>query len=72
MEYLYMDEKGTQETIKALGNSKMPYTDEQKIELCTDNMKDFIATVVKISDIYLENVESKIYKWGWRIKRIKR
>ncbi len=57
MEYLYMDEKGTQETIKALGNSKMPYTDEQKIELGTDNMKDFIATVVKISDIYLENVE---------------
>ncbi|WP_146550777.1 hypothetical protein [Rummeliibacillus suwonensis] len=57
MEYLYIDEKGTQETIKALGNNKTPYTDEQKIELGTDNMKDFIATVVKISDVHLENVE---------------
>jgi len=57
MEYLYIDEKGTQETIKALGSNKTPYTDEQKIELGTDNMKDFIATVVKISDVHLENVE---------------
>ncbi|RAZ73461.1 hypothetical protein [Planococcus halotolerans] len=61
MDYIYIDEKGTQETIKALGNSKTPYNDQQKIELGTDMMKDFIATAVRVPENYLAHLDTSYF-----------
>lgn len=59
---IYIDEKGTQETIQALGNLKTPYDDRQKIELGTDKMKDFVAAAVLYEQVHAENIEQAYLK----------
>lgn len=58
MDYLFLDEKGTQNTIKALDDKEL-YSDSQKIQLGTDNMKTFVSSVVKISGENIEGLEKE-------------
>ncbi|WP_434122270.1 hypothetical protein [Salinicoccus roseus] len=53
MDYLYIDEKGPQETIRMTE----PYEDEKKIKLGNDNMFVYVADVVKISEENLPIIE---------------
>lgn len=58
MDYLFLDEKGTQNTIKALDDKDM-YSDSQKIQLGSDNMKTFVSSVVKISSGNIGGLEQE-------------
>ncbi|MDJ0333015.1 hypothetical protein [Planococcus sp. S3-L1] len=53
MSYLYIDEKGPQETIRASN----PYNEEQKIKLGNDNMHVYVADVIKINKDSLSIIE---------------
>ncbi|MDE4086879.1 hypothetical protein PO902_17670 (plasmid) [Planococcus maritimus] len=53
MTYLYIDEKGPQETIRASN----PYNEEKKIRLGNDNMYVYVADVIKISKDSLSIIE---------------
>lgn len=53
MTYLYIDEKGPQETIRASN----PYNEEKKIRLGNDNMYVYVADVIKISKDNLSIIE---------------
>lgn len=58
MDYLFLDEKGTQNTIKALEDKEL-YNDSQKIQLGTDKMKTFVSSVIKISGENIEKLEKE-------------
>ncbi len=53
MDYLYIDEKGPQETIRASN----PYNEEKKIKLGNDNMYVYVADVIKINKDSLAIIE---------------
>ncbi|PKH11719.1 hypothetical protein [Planomicrobium sp. MB-3u-38] len=53
MDYLYIDEKGPQETIRASN----PYNEERKIKLGNDNMHVYVADVIKINKDNLSIIE---------------
>ena len=53
MSYLYIDEKGPQETIRASN----PYNEEKKIKLGNDNMHVYVADVIKINKNSLSVIE---------------
>lgn len=55
MAYLYIDEKGPQETIRATN----PYSEEKKIKLGNDNMYVYVADVIKINKDSLSIIEEK-------------
>jgi hypothetical protein len=46
MDYLYIDEKGPQETIRMT----TPYDEEKKIKLGNDNMYVYVADLIKINE----------------------
>ncbi len=53
MDYLYIDEKGPQETIRIT----TPYDDEKKIKLGNDNMYVYVADLIKIKEKHLLKIE---------------
>lgn len=53
MDYLYIDEKGPQETIRVSN----PYNEEKKIKLGNDNMHVYVADVIKINKDNLSIIE---------------
>lgn len=55
MDYLYIDEKGPQETIRVT----TPYDDEKKIKLGNDNMFVYVADIIKINEESLFEIEEK-------------
>lgn len=55
MDYLYIDEKGPQETIRIT----KPYDEEKKIKLGNDNMHVYVADVIKINEKNLPTIEEK-------------
>lgn len=57
MNYLYVDEKGPQETIRITH----PFNEEKKIKLGNDDMRVYVANIIKISDDVLDEVD-KAYR----------
>lgn len=55
MDYLYIDEKGPQETIRVT----TPYDEEKKIKLGNDNMYVYVADLIKIKEESLHEIEEK-------------
>ncbi|MBK3495077.1 hypothetical protein JFL43_09445 [Viridibacillus sp. YIM B01967] len=55
MDYLYIDEKGPQETIRIT----TPYDEEKKIKLGNDNMYVYVADLIKIKEESLHEIEEK-------------
>ncbi|MEK4277629.1 hypothetical protein [Paenibacillus sp. FSL R7-0026] len=55
LDYLYIDEKGPQETIRIT----TPYDEEKKIKLGNDNMYIYVADLIKINEKNLLNIESE-------------
>ncbi|NHM33839.1 hypothetical protein [Neobacillus terrae] len=55
MDYLYIDEKGPQETIRVT----TPYDEEKKIKLGNDNMYVYVANLIKINEENLLEIEEK-------------
>jgi hypothetical protein len=55
MDYLYIDEKGPQETIRMTE----PYDEEKKIKLGNDNMFVYVADLIKINEENLHVIEEK-------------
>jgi hypothetical protein len=55
LDYLYIDEKGPQETIRIT----TPYDEEKKIKLGNDNMFVYVADIIKIKEKNLLNIEDK-------------
>ncbi|MBG9450433.1 hypothetical protein ABE67_14140 [Cytobacillus firmus] len=55
MDYLYIDEKGPQETIRIT----TPYDEEKKIKLGNDNMYVYVANLIKINEKRLLEIEEK-------------
>jgi hypothetical protein len=55
MDYLYIDEKGPQETIRVSN----PYDEEKKIKLGNDNMHTYVADVIKINKESLPIIEER-------------
>lgn len=55
MDYLYIDEKGPQETIRIT----TPYDEEKKIKLGNDNMYVYVADLIKINEKNLLIIEDK-------------
>ncbi|MFD4820143.1 hypothetical protein [Peribacillus butanolivorans] len=55
MDYLYIDEKGPQETIRMT----TPYDEEKKIKLGNDNMYVYVADLIKINEENLHEIEEK-------------
>ncbi|MEW5552795.1 hypothetical protein ABGT22_23240 [Peribacillus frigoritolerans] len=55
MDYLYIDEKGPQETIRIT----TPYDEEKKIKLGNDNMYVYVADLIKINEKNLHEIEEK-------------
>lgn len=55
MDYLYIDEKGPQETIRIT----TPYDEEKKIKLGNDNMYVYVANLIKINEERLLEIEEK-------------
>lgn len=55
LDYLYIDEKGPQETIRIT----TPYDEEKKIKLGNDNMFVYVADIIKINGKNLLNIEDK-------------
>jgi len=53
MDYLYIDEKGPQETIRVSN----PYNEDKKIKLGNDNMHVYVADVIKINKDSLSIIE---------------
>ncbi|MFK4327003.1 hypothetical protein ABH965_003673 [Bacillus sp. RC97] len=58
MDYLYIDEKGPQETIRMT----TPYDEEKKIKLGNDNMYVYVADLIKINEKSLHEIEEN-YKF---------
>jgi hypothetical protein len=55
MDYLYIDEKGPQETLRMT----TPYDEEKKIKLGNDNMYVYVANLIKINEENLREIEEK-------------
>ncbi|MCM3692182.1 hypothetical protein [Neobacillus niacini] len=55
MDYLYIDEKGPQETIRMTN----PYDERKKIKLGNDNMHVYVADLIKIDEESLHEIEEK-------------
>jgi hypothetical protein len=55
MDYIYIDEKGPQETIRLT----TPYDEEKKIKLGNDNMNVYVANLIKINEKSLHEIEEK-------------
>ncbi|MCM3667324.1 hypothetical protein M3204_23400 [Mesobacillus subterraneus] len=55
MDYIYIDEKGPQETIRMTA----PYDEEKKIKLGNDNMYVYVANLIKIKEECLHEIEEK-------------
>ncbi|MEN1990754.1 hypothetical protein [Paenibacillus hubeiensis] len=55
LDYLYIDEKGPQETIRIT----TPYDEEKKIKLGNDNMYVYVADLIKINEKNLLIIEDK-------------
>ncbi|MEK4159370.1 MULTISPECIES: hypothetical protein [Paenibacillus] len=55
LDYLYIDEKGPQETIRIT----TPYDEEKKIKLGNDNMYVYVADLIKINEKNLLKIEDK-------------
>ncbi|TDL76167.1 hypothetical protein [Peribacillus frigoritolerans] len=55
MDYLYIDEKGPQETIRIT----TPYDGEKKIKLGNDSMYVYVADLIKIKEECLHEIEEK-------------
>ncbi|MFT8927922.1 MAG: hypothetical protein ABF969_01165 [Sporolactobacillus sp.] len=54
MNYLYVDEKGPQETIRITH----PFDEDRKIKLGNDDMRVYIADMIKVSDDVLDEVDN--------------
>ncbi|MEI2664049.1 hypothetical protein [Rossellomorea sp. LJF3] len=55
MDYIFIDEKGPQETIRIT----TPYNEEKKIKLGNDNMNVYVANLIKINEKHLHEIEKK-------------
>ena len=55
MQYIYIDEKGPQETIRI----SAPYEDDNKIKLGDDKMHDYVGNVIMLSDENKNLIETK-------------
>ncbi|MDN5426618.1 MAG: hypothetical protein ACLUGL_08340 [Lactococcus lactis] len=55
MDYLFMDEKGPQETFEI----STPFNKEEKLKNGTDRMHSYVADVIKISEGAYKEIESK-------------
>jgi hypothetical protein len=55
MDYLYIDEKGPQETIRMT----IPFDEDKKIKLGNDNMYVYVADLIKINEESLHEIEEK-------------
>lgn len=59
MDYLYIDEKGPQETIRIAD----PYDNDKKIKLANDNMYVYVADLIMIKGRILEEVIEKKFRF---------
>ncbi|MDQ0229165.1 hypothetical protein [Metabacillus malikii] len=55
MDYIYIDEKGPQETIRITA----PYDEEMKIKLGSDRMNVYVADLIKVNEAHLHEVEKR-------------
>lgn len=68
MKYIYIDEKGPQETIRI----SFPYEDDNKIKLGNDKMHDYVGNVIMLSDNNKNLVESKYKDLEQKYKVLRR